>query len=71
MLRRHIEKNKLTWPQVRLGIHSQVVADYGAKGVPAYFLVGPDGRIVSTEENWGKIKATVANVLDARGQDLE
>jgi len=62
-LRRHIEQYGLTWPQVRLGLRSQVAADYGVKGVPAYFLIGPDARIASVEKNWDKLKAAVAKAL--------
>lgn len=62
-LRRHIEQYGLTWPQVRLGLRSQVAADYGVKGVPAYFLIGPDARIATVEKNWDKLKAAVATAL--------
>lgn len=62
-LRRHIEQYGLTWPQVRLGLNSQVAADYGVKGVPAYFLIGPDARIASVEKNWDKLKAAVVKAL--------
>jgi len=62
-LRKYIERNKLIWSQVRLGLRSQVAADYGAKGVPAYFLIGPDGKVVSTDRNWNKLKAAVAKAL--------
>lgn len=57
-LRRYIERNGITWPQVRLGLHSQVAADYGVSGVPAYILIGPDGKVLlSRERDWDKIKA--------------
>ncbi len=62
-LRRHIEQYGLTWPQVCLGLRSQVAADYGAKGLPAYFLIGPDGKVVSTDSDWDKLKAAVAKAL--------
>lgn len=62
-LRRYIERNGITWPQARLGLHSQVAADYGVSGVPAYFLVGPNGRIFSTDRNWDKLKAAVIRAL--------
>jgi peroxiredoxin/Leucine-rich repeat (LRR) protein len=62
-LRKYLERNKLIWSQVRLGLRSQVAADYGVKGVPAYFLIGPDGRIASVEKNGDKLKAAVAKAL--------
>jgi hypothetical protein len=63
-VRRHIEKYGLTWPQVRLGLRSQVATDYGVSAVPAYILVGPDGRVLlSRERDWDKLKAAVAEAL--------
>jgi peroxiredoxin len=63
-LRRHIEQYGLTWPQVRLGLNSQVAADYGISGVPAYILVGLDGKVLlSQERNWDKLKAAVTKAL--------
>jgi len=63
-LRRHIEQYGLTWPQVRLGLNSQVAADYGVSGVPAYILVGLDGKVLlSQERDWDKLKAAVAKAL--------
>ena len=55
--RRHAERYKLTWPQVRLGEDSPVAAAYGVRNaVPVYILVGPDGKVLLSEEhNWGKI----------------
>lgn len=45
---------------------SQVRANYGVSGVPAYILIGPDGKVLlSQERDWDKIKATVANALGA------
>jgi peroxiredoxin/Leucine-rich repeat (LRR) protein len=63
-IRRHIEQYGLTWPQVRLGLNSQVAEDYGISAVPAYILVGPDGRVLlSKERDWDKLKAAVVKAL--------
>jgi hypothetical protein len=37
--------------------------DYGVYGIPANFLIGPDGRILATDLNGEKIKAAVASAL--------
>lgn len=58
-----IEKYKLTWPQVRIGTHSKTAAEYGVIGAPHYFVIGPDGIIASTSENWNEIRAAVARSL--------
>ncbi|WP_371924148.1 peroxiredoxin family protein [Flavobacterium sp. HSC-32F16] len=44
-----IEKDGLKWIHVSdlKGWQSQAVYDYGIKGVPANFLIGPDGKIVA------------------------
>ena len=65
MLRRHLEKHKPPWPQVRLGLRSKVSADYGVGDrAPTYILIGPDGNILlSDESNWNKIKAAVKRTL--------
>lgn len=63
-LRDFVKQQKLTRPQVRLGRHSKVAADYGIDdSAPHYFLVGPDGRIASTEMDYNKIKAAVAQLV--------
>jgi peroxiredoxin/Leucine-rich repeat (LRR) protein len=63
-VRRYVERNKLTWPQVRLGLGSQIEADYGIIGVPIFILIGPDGRILlSREHDWNKFKAAVDKAL--------
>lgn len=63
-VRRYVERNKLTWPQVCLGLNSQVAADYGIIGVPVFILIGPDGRILlSREHDWNKFKAAVDRAL--------
>ncbi len=55
-IRRHLEKYKLPWPQVHLGRRSQVAADYGVTGAPAYCVIGPDGKIVFMASNWQKLR---------------
>jgi len=61
--RRYVEKEAIPWLQVCIGLHSQMAADYGVTGVPMYFVIGPNGRIVSTDDKWGKIEAAIDRVL--------
>ena len=65
-LKRFVEKHELAWPQVRIGMGSELAAAYGAKGwAPVYVLVGTDGKILLNKTmDWNKLKAAVANVLD-------
>jgi len=51
-VRRHVKKYKLTWPQVRIGLHSKISSDYGVNdSAPQSFLIGPDGKILLTPES--------------------
>jgi len=64
-LAQYINQNNLVWPQVCLGLHSRLAADYGLDDhAPVYILVGPDGRILlSGTHSLSKIEATVQKVL--------
>jgi len=63
-LRDFVSEHHVGWPQALVGMHSKVAADYGVSGVPSYFLVGPNGRIVmSGTHNLGKLKAAVKKEL--------
>jgi len=69
--RDYIERNKLSWPQVCVGLNSKVAADYGVSGrAPFYFLVGPDGRIVSTTGNLSSLAADIEKMLGAKATNL-
>jgi len=63
--RQHINQHKITWPQVCVGLGSRVAAEYGvSRQVPAYILIGPDGKILLSHElNKRKIKAAVVHAL--------
>jgi len=45
--RKFIEENALQWHQGFIGRLSQVESDYCVSGIPAIFLIGPDGRVVA------------------------
>jgi beta-lactamase regulating signal transducer with metallopeptidase domain/peroxiredoxin/Leucine-rich repeat (LRR) protein len=59
----HLDAQKLNWPQARLGTDSEVAADYGVSGVPAFFVIGPDGKVVYTGGEWEKIKAAALRAM--------
>jgi hypothetical protein len=62
-LRRHIEKQKLLWPQTRIGRESQIGSDYGVDVVPEYYLIAPDGIITAEAQTVKDIKAAAAKLL--------
>jgi len=68
-LRQHVKQHRLSWPQARIGMHSQIAADYGVTGAPAYVLVAPDGRVLLHQErDWSKIGEEVEKVLRSQGR---
>jgi len=51
-LRDYVKQNNLSWPQVRIGLHSKISADYGVNDrAPMYFLIGPNGKILLSPES--------------------
>jgi len=66
-VRRYVEKEAIPWPQICIGRYSQTAADYGVHGVPMYYVIGPDGRIVfSDHDNGGTIEAAVDRALSKK-----
>jgi peroxiredoxin/protocatechuate 3,4-dioxygenase beta subunit len=63
--RKYAQKNQLGWVQGFLGEWSDtdLPAQFGVQGIPAIFLIGPDGKIVETGLRGENIKQAVAKVL--------
>jgi thiol-disulfide isomerase/thioredoxin len=64
------KKEGIPWVQGFLGktVDSAVTADYGVTGIPAIFLIGPDGRIVAKDLRGTAAAEAVATALTARSQ---
>ena len=59
-----VRRNDLQWPQVRVGLHSKVAADYSVTGAPAYFLIGPDGKIIlNKDDKWINVRTEISKLL--------
>jgi thiol-disulfide isomerase/thioredoxin/uncharacterized GH25 family protein len=58
-------KNDIKWAQGFLGkwADSKVTPLYGVDGIPAIFLIGPDGKIVARDLRGEAIKEAVGNAL--------
>lgn len=57
----------IPWLQICIGRDSQTAADYGVYGVPMYYVIGPDGRIVfSDHESADTIEAAVEKALSKK-----
>ena len=63
--KRFARNRDLVWTQGFLGDWSndKVTATYGVYGIPAIFLIGPDGKIVATDLRGARIHKTVAAAL--------
>ena len=59
------EKRKLPWAQGFLGqgIHSTIPDSFGVRAIPAFVLVGPDGKIVAKGMRGDDIKKEVARAI--------
>ena len=60
-----VKKNGMEWTQVFLGnlLKDLVTPSYGVFGIPAIFLIGPDGKVLATDLRGPKIKEAVAAAL--------
>jgi peroxiredoxin len=63
--KKFVEEKKLTWAQLVLGKDAEkpINLDYGVGGIPATFLIGPDGTIIAKGMRGSKIKDAVARAL--------
>lgn len=63
-LRRYLEDNNPAWTQGHLGPNSDVTTEFGVRGIPAFFLIDPEGRIAARGMRGERIKAEVARALE-------
>ena len=61
----YVKKNELGWVHVFLGDwgKTKVPEQFGVRGIPAYFLIGPDGKLISKEVNGNNMKCEVEAAL--------
>jgi peroxiredoxin/uncharacterized GH25 family protein len=66
--RDYAKKNELGWIQGFLGDWSKtdLPKQYGVEGIPAIFLIGPDGQIVSTGLRGSNIKSAIQAALQKK-----
>ena len=64
ILARFVKDHKLPWLQGLVGPQSPVVTTYGATAIPATFLIGPDGRIITRDLRGKRAKEAVAKALN-------
>ncbi len=63
--RKFVRSHEIAWTQGFLGESSKdkVTQLYGAYGIPAIYLIGPDGKVLATDLRGVKIKEAVANAV--------
>jgi len=64
-LREYAKEHGFIWPQVALGPHSQIAADYGIRQVPKFIVIDRDGKVaLKSKKDWNEFKAGALKVLD-------
>jgi thiol-disulfide isomerase/thioredoxin len=59
-MRGFIEKNSMTWPQAWINLREDVKRLYGVAGVPEYFLIDPDGKIIHSSHRFDEVKTAMS-----------
>jgi len=67
--RDYTKKNDIGWTQGFLGDWSKSTLPdrFGVQGIPAIFLIGPDGSIVAKDLRGDEIKAAIGKALKSAG----
>jgi hypothetical protein len=61
-VRTHVTAHGLDWPQAVIGSRNKITDDFGVTEAPTYFVIGPDGRIVSLSRDWKEIRAAISSI---------
>lgn len=55
---------KMKWAQNYLGPDSDLMRQLAVSSVPAYYLIGPDGKLVGSSNQWEAIKELLDEVIE-------
>ena len=66
---RHAQRHGLKWPQARIGLQSKTRLSYGVRGVPTFFVIDPDGKIISTASKWNELKEAMTKASSGTGSN--
>jgi len=58
------ERNHWNWSQNYLGDQSDMARQLAISSVPIYYLIGPDGRLVASTNEWSAMKEKVETALE-------
>jgi thiol-disulfide isomerase/thioredoxin len=56
----------LVWAQNYLGPDSDLMRQLAASSVPAYYLIGQDGKLVGSANQWSEIEQQLHRALESR-----
>ncbi len=65
-VRRFAKQRDVSWPQVlaERGAQGPLAEAYGVAGIPATFLVGPDGKVVAKDLRGKKLLSAIEKEMD-------
>ena len=58
------ERRGWNWPQSYLGDDSDMARQLAISSAPTYYLIGPDGLLVGSSNEWGEIKSKLQKSLN-------
>jgi hypothetical protein len=68
-LKKQIEEDKITWTMISEELSPKIEGStlgdyYGVIGIPTIFLVGKDGKIITSELRGAKLYSTVSQLFE-------
>jgi hypothetical protein len=58
-----VQEGQWSWAQNYLGDDSDLMRQLGISSVPAYYLIGPDGKLVGSANVWSEIEQLLSAEL--------
>ena len=58
------EQQGMDWAQNYLGSDSDLMRQLAVSSVPAYYLIGPDGKLVGSANQWEQMEKLLSTALD-------
>ena len=58
------ERQGMNWSQNFVGSDSDLMRQLAVSSVPAYYLIGPDGKLVGSANQWEQMEKLLSTALD-------
>jgi len=59
-----VQKGDWSWAQNYLGEDSDLIRQLAVSSAPAYFLIGPDGKLVASANHWDEIRPAIEDSVN-------